>query len=242
MNEFLERQIQRRIYNIIIKNPGIHITRIAELLNMPINEIEQHLKHLEQNKSITISIDEGYRRYYSTKEVVGDITNQILETRQKIYELILRNPGLHQAKIAQMLSMRKSLAEYHLQYLEKNNAIVSIKKEGYRRYFIKDEDVDNKDKQILSVVRQEIPFKIVVLLLKHRTLKHKDLLNNFDIAPSTLTYHLTKLVKKGVIEVNKYGDEKGYTIKNRAKLIKFIIRYDIDSVIEGFADLWDNIH
>ena len=152
MNEFLERQIQRRIYNIIIKNPGIHITRIAELLNMPINEIEQHLKHLEQNKSITISIDEGYRRYYSTKEVVGDITNQILETRQKIYELILRNPGLHQAKIAQMLSMRKSLAEYHLQYLEKNNAIVSIKKEGYRRYFIKDEDVDNKDKQILSVV------------------------------------------------------------------------------------------
>ena len=242
MNEYIQRQTQRRIFNIIVKNPGIHLTRIAELLNIPVYEVEQQLKFLEKNQTITASTKEGYKKYYSKKEITTEIDEQIIETRQRIYELILKNPGLHQAKIAQMLTMRKSLAEYHLQYLEKTKAIISIKKEGYRRYFVEDGDVAEEDKKILSLVRQKIPFKIVTLLLEKSILKHKEILSNFDIAPSTLTYHLNKLIKQGVIEVTKYGDEKGYSIKNRKKLMKFVIRYDVGIAAESFKDLWDDIH
>jgi len=50
-----------------------------------------------------------------------------LETRRKIYELIEKNPGLHLSKIAELLKMRVSLAEYHLLFLEKKDTIETIK-------------------------------------------------------------------------------------------------------------------
>jgi len=209
MNDFLEEYAQRRIYNIIIQNPGIHLSKIAELLNMPISEIERHLQYLERNKNIIASSEEGYKRYYSREVIIGDLDKKILETRHKIYDLILKNPGLHQAKIAQILTMRKSLAEYHLQYLEKSGTIFSVKEEGYKRYYVEGVDVAGEDKKILALFRQEIPFKIVSLLLRKSILKHKDIADNLNVAPSTLSYHLNKLVNQGVIDVRKYGNDKG---------------------------------
>ena len=74
-----------------------------------------------------------------------------LETRRKIYDLVSRNPGLHLSKIAEMLSMRVSLAEYHLLYLEKNNVIRVAKEAGYTRYYVEGA-IGTLDKRILSVL------------------------------------------------------------------------------------------
>lgn len=242
MSDFLEKEAQRRIYNIIVKNPGLHLSKIAELLNMPISEVERHLQYLEINKNIIASSEEGYKRYYSKEDIVGDLERKILETRQKIYYIILKNPGLHQAKIAKMLSMRKSLAEYHLQYLEKNQAIISVKDEGYKRYYVEGTDVDSDDRKILSLIRQEIPFKIVSLLLRNPVLQHKEISDNLNISPSTLSYHLNKLVKQGVIDVRKYGTEKGYVVSNKRILMKFLLRYEMHTAIDNFKELWENIY
>ena len=242
MSDFLEKQTQRSLYNLIVKNPGLHLSKIAELLNMPITEVERNLQILERNKNIIASSEEGYKRYYSIEDIVGDIDNKILETRHKIYDLILKNPGLHQAKIAQILTMRKSLAEYHLQYLEKSKAIISVKEEGYKRYYAKGVEADSEDKKILALFRQKIPLKIVSLLLENSVLKHKEMVDNLDVAPSTVSYHLNKLVKQGIIEVHKYGIEKGYAIKNKKALIKFLIKYEMHNAIDSFNDMWDKIN
>lgn len=242
MNEFLEKQAQRKIYNIIVKNPGLHMSKITELLNMQISEVERHLLYLEKNKMIIASTEEGYKQYYSKDEIVGELDKKILETRQGIYDLILKNPGLHQAKIAQLLSMRKSLAEYHLQYLEKNEAIIAVKEGGYKRYYVEGSDVDSEDKRILAIVRQKIPFKIVSLLLKNPVLKHKEISGNLDISPSTLSYHLNKLMEQGVIDLCRYGNEKGYTIRNKKKLMKFLIRYEMHTAVESFKDFWEDLY
>jgi predicted transcriptional regulator len=241
MNDFLEKQSQRKIYNLLVKNPGLHLSKIAELLNMPITQVERDLQILVRNRNIIVSSEDGFKRYYSKDDIVGEINNRILETRQKIYDLILKNPGLHQAKIAQILSMRKSLAEYHLQYLEKNQAIISVKDEGYKRYYVEGVDVDRDDRKILSLIRQDIPFKIVSLLLKNPVLKHKEIAIHLRISPSTLSYHLNKLVKQGVIDLCRYGTEKGYIIRNKRVLMKFLLRYEMHTAIDNFKDLWDNI-
>ena len=74
------------------------------------------------------------------------------EIRKKIYDLISKNPGLHLSKLAELLNIRSSLAEYHLTYMEKHNLIFSVKKEGeyYRRYFLVDSDLGVRDKAIIS--------------------------------------------------------------------------------------------
>lgn len=42
-----------------------------------------------------------------------------LETRRKIYNLILNYPGLHEREIARKLNLSLSTLDYHLHYLEK---------------------------------------------------------------------------------------------------------------------------
>ena len=73
-------------------------------------------------------------------------------------------------------------------------------------------------------------------------LHHKELAEHLNLAPSTLSYHLNKLVNEELIEVCRYGDEKGYVLKNRKKLITFLIRYEIHTVLDRFKDMWENIY
>ena len=242
MSEFLEKQDQRRIIDIITRYPGVHLTKIAEHLNMPIPQVQYHLNLLQQKQLIIISEEKGYKRFYRKEDIIGDLDNEIIETRQRIYDLIVKTPGLHQAKIAEILAMRKSLAEYHLVYLEKNEAIIAIKDQGYKRYYSKEFEIEEQDKKTLALVRQEIPEKIIELLLRHSVLHHKELAEQLKLAPSTLSYHLNKLVNEELIEARRYGEEKGYALKNRKKLIMFLIRYEIHTVLDRFKDIWANIY
>jgi len=160
-----------------------------------------------------------------------------LETRRKIYDLVTKNPGLHLSKIAELLNMRISLVEYHLFYLGKNQIVVSVNESGYTRYYAKGE-IGTEDKKALALLRQNVPLRIVILLLKCDSSQHKELLQNLDVAPSTLSYHLKKLVKCGVISVQTYGEEKGYSIINKEMVTRLLIRYKPYNLIDSFKDIW----
>jgi len=160
-----------------------------------------------------------------------------LETRRKIYGLVAKNPGLHLSKIAELLDMRISLVEYHLIHLIKNQVIDANKESGYLRFYVKGK-IGIEDKKILSVLRQNIPLRILLYLLKNEILKHKEILENIDVAPSTLSYHLKKLVKYGLISVQTYGEEKGYSIVNRELIVGLLIQYKPYNLIESFKDIW----
>ena len=121
-----------------------------------------------------------------------------LETRRKIYDLVSRNPGLHLSKIAELLKMRISLVEYHLLFLEKHQVVRGVKETGYTRYYIEGA-LGTSDKKILSLLRQEIPLRVILFLLKDDNSQHKDILKNVDVSPSTLSYHLKKMMDYGII-------------------------------------------
>jgi len=117
-----------------------------------------------------------------------------LEIRRQIYGHIKKNPGIHAREVAQQISISGQLADYHLLYMERQDLIIGIKEEGYRRYYIKDA-MGIKDRRRIGILRQDIPLKIVIYLLKKPYSKHREILENFSISKSTLTYHLKKLVK-----------------------------------------------
>lgn len=161
-----------------------------------------------------------------------------LETRRKIYDLLKRNPGLHLSKIAELLKLRISHVEYHLIYMGKNKLVTSSKEKGYRRYYIGGSEIGLKDKLILSSLRQEVPLKIVLLLIKNKRARHGDLLKEVGGAPSTLSYHLKKLVKNGILTITIYRGEKEYLVNNEKEIIELIIKYRPYEVLDSFKDIW----
>ena len=82
---------------------------------------------------------------------------------------------------------------------------------------------------------------IILFLIKKGKAQHKEILEYIDIAPSTLSYHLKKLIDNGIISVENIGEKKTYSVTNKDDLIGILIRYKPYSVIEGFKDVWSDL-
>lgn len=160
-----------------------------------------------------------------------------LDSQKKIYALISKHPGLNLSSVAEKLKMSVQLAQYHLQKLEKYDLINSIKEEGYIRYYVKGE-VSLKEKKFFSLLRQKKPLEIILFLLRHPYSRHRDIMANLDISRSLLTYHLKKLIKKGIIQEQRYGGERGYIVLNDREVIRFLIKYEPYNTIEGIDKTW----
>jgi|MudIll2142460700_1097286.scaffolds.fasta_scaffold543645_1 predicted transcriptional regulator len=163
-----------------------------------------------------------------------------LEARRKIYDIISKNPGLHLSKIADLLQMRISHVEYHVHFLEKHEIITADKSTGYLRFYIKG-TIGVQDKRYLSILRQKTLLRIILFLLKNETVQHKDILENAAVSASTLSYHLNKLVKHDIVEVQRYGENKGYRLKNRDEIITWLIQYKPFDLYEEFTNVWTDI-
>jgi predicted transcriptional regulator len=164
-----------------------------------------------------------------------------LESRRKIYEIISKNPGVHLSKIADLLQMRISHVEYHVNYLEKHDIITVEKTTGYKRFYVKG-TIGTQDKRYLSVLRQKTLLHIVLFLLKNETVQHKDILENVAVSASTLSYHLNKLVKHNIVEVQRYGENKGYHLKNKDEIITWLIQYKPFDLYEEFTNIWADLY
>jgi len=244
MNKPLELGVWRKIHKIISKNPGISVGDIAQQLDMKNEQVEQYVNSMEQHGEITArDSDQGKRYCVSESSLLIHQDRRVGETRIRLYTLISQNPGLHLSKIAELLEMSSPLAEYHLTYLEKNNYIMSVADEKgyYKRFYITHGDVGREEKKSIALLRQEPLLKIVLLLLRHPSLQHKVIAEKLKIAPSTLSYHLSKLVENGIIEVASYGEEKGYVLKNEREIIWIVRRFKLDQLIEGFKDTWSDL-
>jgi predicted transcriptional regulator len=162
-----------------------------------------------------------------------------LETQKKIYILISKQPGLHLNQIARLLKINRPLAIYHLRYLEKHGLITIVKEKGFTRFYIRGK-IGIEDKRKLSILRQEIPLKIVLFLLENPLSKHKEILEKFDVAKSTLSYHLKKLVNHGIINTQVDGEEKGYAIVSEKEIVRFLIKYKPSRIALGLRDTWSD--
>jgi hypothetical protein len=77
--------------------------------------------------------------------------------------------------------------------------------------------------------------------MRHKVLRHRDLLNNFDIVASTLSYHLDKLVRSEIVEVQTFGDEKGYKLVNKKKILRLLLKYESEVDADRFKSAWDDL-
>jgi predicted transcriptional regulator len=242
MNDPIDQKIQTNICDILSIHPGIHLSKLSELLHLNINDVKEILETLEKNQIIFSIEQEGYKRYYLEDNSTGIRDKRMVHTKKTIYALIANNPGLHLSKIAEMLHMRLSLAEYHLRNMEQEQLVTSLKDIGYyKRYYITSGKEGTAERKIISLLREDIPVKIVLLLLRQPTAQHKDLLKSIDISSSTLSYHLSKLAQHGIIEMPLSAGEKGYKLINKQELIRLLKTYRLIPLTDSFTDIWDDL-
>jgi len=166
-----------------------------------------------------------------------------LDTRRKIYDLILNSPGMHFREMTRRLNLKPGVLRYQLNILEKQELIVGKKHSYYTRYFGRDV-LDPEEKNMVSLLRLKIPRHIIFYLLLYPDSCNKEILEEMTMPSSTLSYYLRKLVKADVLMDRVRGRNTYFTVRKPKLVMKLLTTYRtsfFDELTDRLTELWDGI-
>ena len=135
-----------------------------------------------------------------------------LGTRHDIYQFIDENPGVHVREIARKLDISRGSVRHHIKQLKKYDLIEERFDYNYKRIYPKNK-ISSIEKDLLKLLRQEVPRRIFIYLLFSISFSQKELSQEMELSPNTINFHLQKLLKIGVIE--KADVENGVILANK---------------------------
>ncbi|MDD4307643.1 MAG: helix-turn-helix domain-containing protein [Thermoplasmata archaeon] len=166
-----------------------------------------------------------------------------LENRRRIYQLLTKYPGMYLREMEKKLGLAVGVLEYNLNYMEKKE-ILMVEKDGNRvRYFIR-EGFSYGDKAAVGLLRQEIPRRIVIYLMLHENASFQDVLAQFKISKSTLSFHIKKLTEANIVGSEKDGRATNYRVLDPENTARVFLTYKasfLDSVVDRFAEVWGDM-
>jgi len=175
---------------------------------------------------------------------MGEKKELDLKTRAKIYQYILKNPGLHERELSRVLDIPLSTIDYHLYFLKKRELIIS-KSDGHYTFYFVSGKIGIKDKTIFKVLRQKVTRNIIIFLLLKKEATHGTIKDEIALAPSTVSFHLKKLVDLEILKVKVVGRETFYSAIEPDYISDLIITYKksfLDDAVDRFADTWLELH
>ena len=167
-----------------------------------------------------------------------------LDTRQRIYNLIEQNPGLHFREVQRRTGLAVGSLQYHLDYLNKKHLIRIEKRGKFTRYYSVQGHQLGDAQLTMSLLRQESLRKIMIFLLTKRRANNTRIAEALGLSPSTISWHLDKLVEAGLLEKKRKGRKIFYKIINpdqAANLLREYKKSFFDELVDNFVEVWDSV-
>jgi predicted transcriptional regulator/PKD repeat protein len=124
-----------------------------------------------------------------------------LYVRGQIHGYILANPGEHYNAIKRALDINNGSLAYHLNVLEKENIIKSRTSGMYKRFYPADMLIPNGGDEALSEAQRLILSRIE----ETPGITQKDVSRLIGISPSTVNYHINKLMELNRVRQERKG-------------------------------------
>lgn len=157
-----------------------------------------------------------------------------LPLRKRITEYIRRNPGVHFRQISRDLDLAIGQVDFHINALIKGEVIVKETGSGNARFYVRDK-FSKDERKAMSILRREIPRGIVLFLLDDPGSTPSRILENFSFTSATMSYHLRRMEKVGILRVEQEGRERHYFVDDPDLVSSLMILYRstlIDTIVE----------
>lgn len=158
------------------------------------------------------------KRYKRRALSLTDNTNTML------LDHVSRSPGSRYRELKRETGIPDGRLEYHLKILED---LKQIKVSRYptrksTRYYPLDTSKSSNELRIIEYSQSTGAREIVQLLLNKDQCYFADIVQFTKRVPSTVSHHLSRLQKGGVITQSKNGKHKTYRLKNKDKISRLI--------------------
>lgn len=166
-----------------------------------------------------------------------------LPSRQRIVDVVAKNPGIHLRGLAEAVKQAVSSVEYHCYHLVRTGHLVTRSDGGHKAFFPA-EGFDRRDKDVLALVRQEAVRRICMHLALNPGATPKELRGAAGISAATLSFHLKKLRDAGLTEETPDGRTKHIELLDAERVANVLVTYRrsfVDDVVDRFAKTWLNL-
>ncbi|MBN1539829.1 MAG: transcriptional regulator [Candidatus Thermoplasmatota archaeon] len=157
-----------------------------------------------------------------------------LPLRKRITEYIRRNPGVHFRQISRDLDLAIGQLDFHLNMLIKNEVLVRQVDAGNTRFYVRDR-FSKDERKAMSMLRREIPRGIVLFLLEKPGSTPTKILDNFSFTSATMSYHLRRLERTGILRAEQDGRERHYFIDDPELVRSLMVLYKstlLDTIVD----------
>lgn len=131
--------------------------------------------------------------------------------REFVYELVRQEPGVSTNRLAREVPFGWSTLTYHLRVLERNEAIVSLRDGRYRRFFDRESGrFANGRKWVVAALRNPLTLTLARCVLTQPGLTQKELGERQRLAPSTIHWHMERLLDARLVDKRRDGHNVRY--------------------------------
>jgi predicted transcriptional regulator len=143
--------------------------------------------------------------------------------RERIYEYIINNPGSHIRKISRHLDLAIGDTQHHLKILEKTGLIRSRQMGLFKLYYTVSIFAE-RQQSILAVLGQDVPRDIILFLVENPGASQSDIARYKGFSPSTINWHMSRLIEIGLIRSQREGRFVNYYVKGNIEDITNLLR------------------
>ena len=163
-----------------------------------------------------------------------------LETRKRVYDLVVTKPGVHLREIERETSLPLGVVRYHVERLQREGLIFAEEDRHFKRFFPKGR-IPNVPTETFSALRQESLRRVVLHLLNNPGSTHSSIRDALQLPASTVSTYLSILVKKNVVRRERRGKENTYFVTDEESVMKVLVVYRpsfLDKLVDHAISLY----
>jgi predicted transcriptional regulator len=158
------------------------------------------------------------------------------KTRRKIFLLISENPGINESEVVRLSGLNRGTVRYGLDYLEEHELVSCSREEKFVHYFPSNR-LPSAQRTVLKCILRSIPRSLVVYVLLFPGAGFGQIAGEFDLSPSTISYHLSRLVASGIMERERKGKETLFRLKDPGTVSDVLVAFK-ESYLADLRDRW----
>jgi DNA-binding MarR family transcriptional regulator/predicted GH43/DUF377 family glycosyl hydrolase len=130
------------------------------------------------------------------------------DTRSLIYQYIISNPGDNFNRIKEKLNLNNGTLTYHLQTLEREEYIKSMRDGIYKRFY----PVEVKVQRVNGFGVRSVQGQVIMHLINNPGLTQKEICTALGISQQVVSYHLKLMKETGHVRAKRQGKTNRYFV------------------------------
>lgn len=167
------------------------------------------------------------------------------DLRSRILLLVETYPGLHLREIQRRIDCTATLAEYHLNVLERLELVRSVQHDRYRDFFPKRHQglvLTDTDRRWLGLLRRPPILALTLVLLEHGAMRPTELAKAVSLPGSTVNYQVRVAAKGGLLITEPVMGQASVRMADAGRTLEILQAYQpTPDAISDYASLWSKV-